>query len=360
MTGSAEAKQGLFAAQRDDIDDWTNEHQYLHSLLWSCFLDLDSYPAGLNYKRYQPYETAFAIETLLNWQEKSSARARLRNRFLDLAVWNAAPRFFGQGPDSADGAKAAQTKKARSLARDRANVRRLYARFREEFATRFQLDLAASRPEIEPGERSLLPPTLEPSIEDVRAEVVASRRIARIRVAANVQVDYEDMLGVLAPGNWTACSYLALADDKNDVEISSNDGSTRVETSGFKIRLPGGDEANRHSSAPDDVTSKVRTLDVNHTAAWSPFSARVDYQAFEVPIAAGGKVRNDSSAKEVEIDRLSGYFAVDKARGRPGWTTFTAERTVQFASFNHDRYRVETLQYWAAVEIISLVEACQP
>jgi hypothetical protein len=104
-----EDRELMFTPNRKPGEEWTSDHQYLYSLLWSSFLDLDAYSASRFRRRFHPYSTEFAVLELLRSvgrrvpvpeipQERSrlgnGTTPRLSHRFVDLALWTAVPKLF--------------------------------------------------------------------------------------------------------------------------------------------------------------------------------------------------------------------------------------------------------------------------
>jgi hypothetical protein len=361
-----ENRELMFIPNRKLGDPWTDDHQYLYSLLWSSFLDLDEYSAAHFRRRFRPYSTEFAMLELLRSVGRKvpafehdrsrfnddNVKTRLSRPFVDLALWTAVPKLFRElayggrgGPDHSDS--------------DDEMLRRAVA---DQLCEDLDIQVAAFR--LDADERPLLPPGLGLGIENATVDVVAGRRRATAHLSADVNVPYDSIQydeDPIDPATWWIFAYwspqwLPLRGNRDAVDM--------------ELILPGGRFA---------AETKLSPLQMTYSMARGPFEARVDYVCFEskrpsqedpaaalleVTRAYGGPNDEDSlehgqddaepyARDAIQVRRLRGYLKLEKIAGRPGWTRFTAEREGRFESPNHDRFSVETLMCWLTCDLLS-------
>lgn len=349
---------------KDVKEGWSDERQYLYSLVWSSFLDLDRYTASRAFRRFLPYSSVWVAHELLPKRDGVSKptfgtrgegsaldRYKLCPLATDLALWTVAPGLFS----AMKGADALGWRRARK-GDDEAFVAELREAFRLDFAERFGMDLAASP--LDPEFRPIFPPRPQLGIEATATSVIAGRRFATARIQANVQRPFYAMRDVVDPAKWSEAGHW-----KASGEAKSERGTRSIV---MCLRLPGG--RFRISSA------KNRNLSMKFEIARGPFDRRVDYSAFEpedpssacvdsgLSEALKRREEEDDDAPKSPYDKESvhvrgmrGFLAVERLAGRPRWSRVTAERTVAFESPNHDRFRVETLLFWLTSEILAFV-----
>lgn len=332
---------------------WTNDAQYLYSLLWSAFLDLDKYTASRALRRFRPYSTEWVVKTLLEWrpgairmEERApdSAPVRLAEPFEALALWVITPRLLEDPgrPRIAVGERA-----LRPL-----EVERIPEAFRTRFEKHFRVPISYRRDDA--GAQSTFPPLPELGIGPATIEVTAGRRVAKATMRSPVQVPYKLLSEIVDPSKWNDCDHIVVRGDAEDVRSMT-------------LRLPGGgwDDAVKH-----------REMELRFEKSSGPFEARIDYFAKETKkrreaqsdsderLDPGAEANEDVFPSEDndsrQVDGMRGFLAVRKMQGRPGWSYVVAERTISFESPNHDRFRVETLIFWHVVELMSFVLACCP
>jgi hypothetical protein len=369
----------MFTPNRGLGAPWTDAHQYLYSLLWSSFLDLDAYSASRFRRRFFPYSTEFAVLELLRSIGRQvpvpkitqmgsrlgdGTTPRLSRPFVDLALWTAVPKLFGEstygdpsrptrcGPDdSYPGAEILRRAVADQLRED------------------IDIEVAAFR--FDADARPLLPPGLGLGIENATVEVVAGRRRATAHLSADVNVPYDaiphdnvasDKDAPIDPTTWWIFEYWNPPSPPPEL---GNHGTIEME-----LVLPGG-----HSA----TETKWSLLKMAYTMARGPFEARVDFDCleserqsheesaaalFESTRAYGPPTDQDRlengryhaqpyAPHAIHIRRLRGYLKLEKIEGRPRWTRFVAEREGRFESPNHDRFRAETLMFWLTCDLLS-------
>lgn len=350
---------------------WQDEHQYLYSLLWSSFLDLDFYSASRFRRRYYPYSTEFVIRELL-WDldprvqawlpdapRVSRTGAELSEPFRRLALWTVAPRLFEAVDPTQGGGRRLRTEDARKHVKEMRDV------VTSQLRSDLQIELAAFR--IEVDSRPLLPPDPALGIENTHLEIVAGRRSATALLAADVRVPYTQdspSCGVVDPDQWSLFTYW--------IPQAAVRKSVGTQVLGMHLLLPGGNSAS---------LTKQRALEMTYASTAGPFGARIDFDCIE----SAGQPNQDRQRAgallevqrartpfpqqneleqytkpydddETHVDHLRGYLAIDKIAGRPGWTRFVSQREVRFESPNHDRFRVETLMFWLAIDLLSFTE----
>ena len=352
----------MFHPAKTRSTGWTDKHQYLYSLLWSSFLDLGYYSAGRAYRRYRPYSTAWVLREILrdvpgikdlgigrtssSFLDEGPALG-LAPRFRDLALWAASPSLF-QNHMSLGASGPYVDSERRRL--DDGRLQRLREIFRRYFLHQFDVELAVFRQRFETW--PLLPPTLG---GQVTAAVMAARRSATAQVTADVQLPYEKLCSFVHPSTWNVCAYWENATDA----VAGGRG-----VQALRLCLPGG----------RSVASKWRDTRVEFAATSGSFESRVDYDVQE---RTGPEDRHANAEEESELEGdeadeadgpvslplysperaqiagLNGYLSFAKIAGRPGWTCINAQRTARFESPNHDRFRVETLLFWLAIDVLS-------
>lgn len=378
----------MFEPDPSPIDDWTADHQYAYSLLWSSFLDLDVTALGGHRKRFYPYSTEFVARELL-WpypdvqamgiggpsSRLADSRVTLAEPFVRLALWTLVPNLFQPRGASDDARPSGRRRGAAARERLAALGRILCDHFKAGarrtgasagagvaggHADTLRLDLAAFG--LDDQSRPVLPPFPDLGIGDAAVTVHAGRRSASARLSCPVQIPFGDELQrAVDPRGWGTFVYW------RPVEGSARDGDLRHLR--MRLCLPGGNLA-----APD---VKWRALDLSYVTSAGAFGARTDFHATEPVHDEPGEddacpdLPDEASFLEeppdqptspglpcaerdaVHVRDLRGYLSIEKIPGRPGWTSFVTEREARFGSPNHDRFRVETLMFWAAVDLLS-------
>jgi hypothetical protein len=345
---------------RDVEDGWSDARQYLYSLVWSSFLDLDRYTASRAFRRFLPYSSVWVAYELLHERRKVANlrfgdrrqgseldKLRLCPLATDLALWTVAPGLFSpmKGADALGGQGATGD--------DEEFVAKLRDLFREDHLERFGVDLAAAS--LDPEFRPILPPRPELGIEAPITSVRAGRRFATVRIEANVQRPFFAMRDVVDPSTWSRTGHWRLSGKVDQVR-----GTRWAE---MHLRLPGGRFALSQA--------KNRKLRMKFEIARGPFARRVDYAAFETGAPTQPSIEPYEDAPQqveeqdvfqspydpraVHIRGMRGFLGVEKLAGRPRWSRLIAERTVAFESPNHDRFRVETLLFWLSSELLAFV-----
>jgi hypothetical protein len=353
--------------------EWTDDHQFFYSLLWSAFLDLDAYSASRFRRPFFPYSTEFVVSQLLPDDPEVKKLGLVRDparppavclspRFVQLALWTVVPQLFGAPvPHPGESRSAERSDDARTA---------LQQAVAQQLRNDLGIDVAAFR--FDPDARPLLPPGLGLGIEDAHLTIDAGRRRASARISAAVQVQYEpraEVARVIDPSTWSAFGYWDVA---SRAKPGPRDGSVDM-----TLRLPGGAFASETKTSP---------LRATYGSAAGPFAARVDFDCselmkppprdaqdaqFERRRASTPHAQADQEQQEREhrhyakpytpdaahVGRLRGYVQIEKIAGRPGWTSFEAQREVRFESPNHDRFRIETLTCWLACDVLSFAEA---
>lgn len=338
---------------------WTNTHQCLYSLIWSAFLDLDEHSARETYKRYRPYSIVLVLGTLLRdvWKKEEidldsfgaelfHPTVKLDPTFRELALWALTPSLFHETMSLGSTAPRV-SREQRKI--DEEKLGRVREVFRRYFRETFDVELASFRQSFESW--PLLPPILA---GEVRTAVTAARRSATANVTADVQLNYECLRRFVAPHTWNAFPHW------NHAENGAG-GDTLT----MGLCLPGGRK----------ISSKWRTMQGAFAVTGGSFESRLDYELTERPSngpvhdaderASSGVGEHDRardqkqllpiySPNRPQVATLRGYLSFAKIPARPGWTRVVAERTARFESPNHDRFRVETLLFWLAVEVLTI------
>ena len=325
---------------------WSDEAQYLYSVLWSAFLDLDFYTTKQALKRFRPYSTEWVAKELLGLTEGAGrdrgVSVRLADPFEALATWVVAPRLFGD-PDRLrmDGGR------TRPAASQDDAVRH---GLRERFERYFRVPVAYRRGDVDA--QSPLPPLPDLGIGPATIDTIARRGAATATMRSSVQVPYDSLRKIVEPANWGDCQHFVMSSTEHS-------GSCEMD-----VRLPGG-------AWNDDV--KQRRMRFEYETFTGAFESRIDYSAAEtdasypMPLAGERVLTREEEAddagagqyspKAVHVGAMRGFLSVEKMKGRPGWSDVVAERTVSFESPNHDRFKVETLMFWHVIELMSFVLA---
>src|SRR5262249_53744501 len=196
-------------------DPWTDDHQYLYSLLWSSFLDLDAYSATHFRRRFRPYPTEFAVLELLrsvghkvpafghDRSRLDNVTTRLSRPFVDLALWTAVPKLFHELAYG-DPSRPGRWGLGDSDWDDEMLRRAVTDRLCEDLA----IQVAAFR--LDADERPPLPPGLGLGIENATVDVVAGRRRATAHLSADVNVPYDNIPydeDPIDPATWWIFAY---------------------------------------------------------------------------------------------------------------------------------------------------------
>ena len=367
----------MFTPDRKPGDPWTDDHQYLYSLLWSSFLDLDAYSASRFRRRFFPYSTEFVVRELL-WDIEPEVRKlgigdtrsrlsnggtpRLSRPFVDLALWTVVPSLFGRWAYG-DPSRPQHTRDGSDdFERVAGPLRRIVA---DQLHSDLDIEVAAFR--FDADARPLLPPGLGLGIENPKIDVVAGRRCATADLSADVNVSYDTDAAVVEavdPMTWSIFAYWS---PPQTTYTGCDPGTVEME-----LVLPGGNSA---------AENKWRPLRMAYSTAKGPFGARVDFDCLESqppsyrdPEAAGFESRRACSHSgedppehgryydapyapdAMHVRQLRGYLKLEKIEGRPGWTRLVAQREGRFESPNHDRFRVETLMFWLTCDLLSFAQ----
>lgn len=329
---------------------WGHNAQYLYSVLWSAFLDLDAYTASQALKRFRPYSSEWVAQELLGLNREAEPRGRgrplrLTDSFDALATWLVAPRLLGE-PDAPrhDGTGSRPAAPRDAMVRDR---------LRQRFEQHFRVPVAYRRWDVDA--QSPLPPLPHLGIGPVTIDVVAGRGAATATMRGAVQVPYGSLREIVQPNAWGECQHLVVRG------AAERSGSCEL-----VLRLPGG---------AWEGSGKGRDMSMDYDRFDGAFESRVDYSASEsdAPDFSTSHGEGFSSEDEEEKDgaghfsgdaahvgTMRGFLSVEKMKGRPGWSSVVAERSISFASPNHDRFKVETLMFWHAIELMSFALARRP
>lgn len=332
---------------------WSNDAQYLYSLLWSAFLDLDAYSARRALRRFRPYSTEWVVKTLLEWrpgEARAAERApdpdpvRLSACFEALALWVIAPRLLAERNRSriAVGRRAVSPSHVDSIPEP----------FRTRFEQHFRVPISYRRDDVDA--QSPFPSFPDLGIGPATIEVAAGRRLAKATMRSPVQIPYDSLSGIVDPMSWNDCDHIVVSGAEEHVRTMA-------------LRLPGGGWNDR---------VKCREMQLDFEKSCGAFEARIDYFAKESADRREGKgdpdersspsteAADDVIASEandtIQVDGMRGFLTVRKMQGRPGWSYVVAERAVSFESPNHDRFKVETLMFWHVIELMSFVLARCP
>ena len=348
---------------------WTDEHQYLYSLLWSAFLDLDAYSASRFRRRFFPYSTNFVVRELLVDDDdvqrsvggkesrlKGLTEPKLDGSFRNLALWTVIPKLLGPAPYQ-DARRPERGEREGEIALALGGV--VSGVLKENC----KIDVAAFR--LRSESRPVVPPGLGLGIGQTVFEIVAGRRTARVRLSAAVQIPYGDRIAQLTdPRTWDVFTYWRTS------EKPQPDSSSEIL---MELLLPGGNRA---------ALSKWRELQFAYRSSITPFEARIDYDGVETGDLEAMPVTIDHEAERAtdsepsagnrwnyeepwgrnftHLRGIRGFLSFEKVPARPLWTRFVAEREVRFESPNHDRFRVETLMFWLACDLLSFASAFSP
>ena len=311
---------------RRDSAGWTDDHQKLHSLLWSAFLNITSdYDSGRFRKRYAPVHATETFRQLRDHTKEERA-PRLRTDYLKAAAWMLAPRFCGSDHDEAPS-------------------------FRGTYRRLFGVDLAAER--SSGLSRPPLPAMPELGIEGTSVRIETSPPAVRVHMEAVVQSPFLILREIVYPWKWTSCFWGRLPESQT---LLQNGFRGRLPAA---VRLPGGELVN-------GKVTKTRPLLLDVDITTSPFAARLDYSglekaAKEKAAALANRTGKQARKRLIEIAAVSGFLLVEKLAGRPGACRVVAEREAIFSNFNHRLFAAETVTYWLASELISFCEfARQP
>jgi hypothetical protein len=334
-------------------DSWSSNAQYMYSVLWSAFLDLDAYTASRALQRFRPYSSEWVARELLGLNTDSETRERgrrlrLTSSFDALATWLVAPRLLSESAESRrDGGR---PWRSTSLAEaDRVNLRK-------HFERHFSVPVAYRRWDVDA--QSPLPPLPDLGIGPATIDVVAGRGTATATLRSAVQVPYGSLCQIVQPAVWGESEHFVIV----------GGGEERSGSCDFKLRLPGGAWVGER---------KQREMKLQYDTFTGAFESRVDYAASELDappdlVADSGKEFLPSKEEEnkdeagryskdaVHVGAMRGFLSVEKMKGCPGWSSVVAERTIAFESQNHDRFKVETLMFWHAIELMSFVLARRP